>query len=69
MEKWKKKIIRCMYKQWMSKQKVSAEDIIKYFNNPKNSAELYQSLLNELDNDLRLKIRGFIHYRKLKKFI
>jgi len=57
MEKWKKKIIKMMYKQWMSKEKVSAEDIVKYFSNPKNRYEIYQGMLNKVYSSPYFKIR------------
>ena len=60
MEKWKRKIIKQMYKQWMSRQKVSATDIVSYFNNPKNCLEIYQYLINEVENDWYWKLRYFI---------
>jgi len=60
MEKWKKKIVKQMYKQWMSKQKVSAFDIMSYFNNPKNSLEVYGLMLKELENSYYWRFRYFI---------
>lgn len=46
MERWKKKILKEIYKQWMSKEQVSADDIIRWLNNPENNLELYCGVLN-----------------------
>ena len=46
MEKWKKKIIKEMFKQSMTKQKVSFYDIQLYFSNPNNSLELQSEFFN-----------------------
>ena len=73
MEKWKKKIFKAMYKQWWSRQKVSAEDIVGYFNSPKNNFEIYQGLLNIMYNSWYFKyyvpLKFFIIEKVLKKKI
>ena len=60
MEKWKQKIIRQMYKQWMSKEQVSAEMIIQYFCNPYNNLEILQAMINEVDKSPYFKLRYYI---------
>lgn len=55
MEKWKKKIIKQMYKQWWSRDKVSAEMILQYFCNPKNNFEIIDELFKCLYRSPRYK--------------
>ena len=65
MEKWKKKIIKQMYKQWFSKDKVSAEMIVQYFCNSQNSWEIIDEMFKCLYRSPRYKfwipIWGFIY--------
>ena len=44
--KWKKRIYKAIYKGWMSREQVSADDIIRWMTNPENLFELYQGTLN-----------------------
>ena len=53
-----------MYKQWMSRQQVSADDIISWLNNPANCLELYSELLKCL-----YKSWYFRFYSRFKCFI
>jgi len=45
MEKWKKRILKTIVKEWFSNDKVSAVDIINWLNNPKNNLELYAGIM------------------------
>lgn len=55
MEKWKKKIIKSMVKEW-SKNRISPNDIIKYFSDPKNYFEITEEMLNCKERSLRFKL-------------
>ena len=65
MEKWKEKIIKQMFKQWMGRDKVSAVDIITWLNNPANNFELYAGMMKCLYRSkwyrLYIPIRAFIY--------
>lgn len=67
MEKWKKKIIKQMFKQWMSRDKVSAVDIISWLDNPKNNLEIYAGMMNCLYQSkwyrFYIPVRAFIYER------
>jgi len=62
-----------MYKQWMTKQHVSASDILNYFNNPKNNLEIQQELIKLLSIDKRLMLKTklflFWHEKILHEYI
>lgn len=61
MEKWKKKIFKAIYKQWMSKQKVSYNDIMAYLSNPENEMEIRQNVLKLFYFDYKLRIRARLY--------
>lgn len=71
MERWKKKIIKKMYKQAMSKQKVSFYDIQLYFSNPNNIIEVQHEFFNCLYRSwwyrFIIPIWGFIYEKILRK--
>ena len=44
-DKWKKEILKAIYKQWIKTNGVSAQDIIKWLQSPENNFELYSGVL------------------------
>lgn len=74
-DKCKKKILKALYKEWMSRDKVSAVDIISWLNNPENNLELYAGIMNALYNSkyyrYYIPFRAFIyeHIYPRKKII
>ena len=61
MEKWKRKICKEIHKQWMSKEKVSADDIISWVNNPQNSLEIYSGVMNCYYKSLYFRLIGLFY--------
>jgi len=55
MDKWKKKIIKSMVRQW-KKEYISANDILKYFNDPKNYYEITQEMMDSYENSISFRI-------------
>lgn len=45
MKKWKKKILKAIYKQWR-KEYISAQEIVMWLNDPKSTTEIYQWMLD-----------------------
>ena len=73
MEKWKRKIIKTMMKQWMSKQNVSANEIMSYFQNHRNYFEITETMMNMHERSLKFQtiklfwpVYEFIHRDKLE---
>ena len=46
MNKWKKAILKEIYKQWIKTNGVSAQEIITWLQLPENNFELYQGVLD-----------------------
>ena len=74
MEKWKKKIIKSMVDQW-SKNRISANDILQYFSNPKNYFEITQEMLDCYERTIKFRliklfwpIYEYFHKDEIEKF-
>ena len=59
MEKWKRKIIRSMYKEWISNNNISANDILEYFINPKNYFEITNLMMDLHEKSLKFRLIKF----------
>jgi len=61
MEKWKEKICKEIHKQWMSKEKVSLNDIISWVNNPQNNADIYSGVMECYLKSLHFTLMGLFY--------
>jgi len=46
MDKWKKVILKEIYKQWIKTNGVSCSDIVKWLQMPESQFEIYDGIIN-----------------------
>ena len=59
MEKWKKKILKAIYRQWIKADGVSAGDMVGWLNNPDNCMELYSGILDCSKKSYLIRLKYF----------